>query len=170
MAEPFLAEIRLFAGTYAPRGWALCNGQLLPIAQNIALFSLIGTVYGGNGSTTFGLPDLRGRVPVHPGQGDGLTSRRLGDRGGKSQVALTASQLPPHTHSLRTVPEDGNSSKIAGHGIGQGNDIFGPPENLVDLREDALEQSGGGQGHNNLQPYLALHFIIAVAGRFPITD
>lgn len=170
MAEPFLAEIRLFAGSYAPRGWAFCNGQLLPVLQNISLFSLLGTVYGGNGSTTFGLPDLRGRVPVHPGQGAGLASRRLGDRGGKASVALTAAELPVHTHALHAVPEDGNSSKIAGNGIGQGNDVYGPPNHLLELRGDALGETGAGQAHDNMQPYLALQFIIAVAGRFPTRD
>lgn len=171
MSEPFIAEIRIFAGNFAPRSWAFCDGQLLPISQNTALFSLIGTTYGGDGRTTTALPNLQGRAPMHPGRGPGLTDRRLGERGGVEMVTLSEAQMPNHTHTLRAVTEFG--------------DLFGPSDrslarsrsgsiyqtntsaSLVSMNEQALPNAGGSQAHNNLQPFLAINFIIALQGLYP---
>jgi len=169
MSEPFIAEIRIFAGTFAPRGWAFCNGQLLPIAQNTALFSLIGTTFGGDGRTTTALPDLRARVPMHPGSGPGLASRRLGERGGTPEVTLTEAQMPGHTHSANATvdiatgvsPEDRLPARAPDQNTAYG---FGGP---VDMAPDMLKPAGGGQPHQNRQPYLAMNFIIALVGLYP---
>ena len=169
MSEPFLAEIRIFAGNFAPRNWAFCNGQLLPISQNTALFSLIGTTYGGDGRTTTALPDLRGRLPMHPGNGPGLTQRRLGQRGGSETVTLTESQTPSHAHTAtaldrvaRTSRPDGNR-RAAGRAVGQYVDAgAGSAAGMT-----PLGPTGGGQEHNNLMPYLALNYIIALIGQYP---
>jgi microcystin-dependent protein len=174
MSEPFVAEIRIFAGNFAPRGWAFCNGQLLPIAQNTALFSLIGTTYGGDGRTTTALPNMQGRAPMHPGRGPGLTERRLGERGGQETVPLTAAQMPNHIHGLAantspassfTVDSNSALSRSAG-GFGY-NDDAAPPE--VDLHESALGDFGaaGSPSHPNMQPFLTLNFIIALVGLYP---
>jgi len=174
MSEPFIAEIRIFAGNFAPRGWAFCNGQLLPIAQNTALFSLIGTTYGGDGRTTTALPDLQGRAPMHPGQGPGLTDRRLGERGGAEDVALTTAQMPPHGHALRANPgpastttADGNSALARSvGGFSYASDRYFN----VPLGEESIGESGNpgdGLAHNNMQPYLTLNFIIALVGVYP---
>ena len=169
MSEPFIAEVRIFAGNFAPRGWAFCNGQLLPIAQNTALFSLIGTTYGGDGRTTTALPDLQGRAPMHPGNGPGLTPRRLGERSGTPSVTLSAAQMPQHTHTLR-----GNSA-AADIGTPSGAQLadtapfsnYGPLRDAENLAPEAVANTGGGQAHNNLQPFLGLNFIIALVGLFP---
>ena len=173
MSQPFIAEIRIFAGNFAPRGWAFCDGQLLPIAQNTALFSLVGTIYGGDGRTTLGLPDLQGRAPMHPGRGPGLTTRRLGQRAGSETVTLTEDQIPSHSHTARGQTAAGNAGqgpttttsigRSAQGQLFQTNDT----SNLVDLASETLSTTGGGQAHANQQPFLALNFIIALVGTFP---
>lgn len=167
MSEPFIAEIRIFAGNFAPRSWAFCNGQLLPIAQNTALFSLIGTTYGGDGRTTTALPNLQGRAPMHNGRGPGLTSRRLGERGGVETVTLSEAQMPNHDHALRASSEDGDSLNPGSQVIGAGNAMFAPSANLGAMENAALPAAGSGQSHNNLQPLLTLNFIIALQGVYP---
>ncbi len=174
MSEPFIGEIRIFAGNFAPRGWAFCNGQLLPISQNTALFSIIGTTYGGDGRSTTGLPNLQGRVPMHPGNGPGLTSRRLGESGGVETVTLSEEQIPQHTHQLvASLPladddDPGPTKYLAtGRGVGLYAPPPGSPSSLVPMAPDAITPVGEGQAHNNLQPYLTLYFIIALAGLFP---
>ena len=167
MADPFIGEIRIFAGNFAPRDWAFCDGRLLQISSNPALFSLLGTTYGGDGRTTFGLPDLRGRAPMHDGNGPGLTPRRLGQKGGTQTVTLNANQLPLHRHFLQASFEDGDSLDPANQNVGTGNDMFAPAANLADMDGAALPPAGGSQPHNNLQPFLTMNFIISLAGRFP---
>ena len=169
MSEPFIAEIRIFAGNFSPRGWAFCNGQLLPIAQNTALFSLIGTTYGGDGRTTTALPNLQGRVPMHPGRGPGLTSRRLGQRGGVTTVTLSEAQMPNHTHSMGFGPPatDDDVSSSAVLGSTPGVNLYATPNNLESLADQALLSTGGSQAHNNVQPYLVMNFIIALVGLYP---
>ena len=174
MSEPFIAEIKIFAGNFAPRGWAFCNGQLLPIAQNTALFALIGTTYGGDGRTTTGLPDLQGRAPMHPGNGPGLSQKRLGEKGGVETVTLTEAQMPPHQHGMapNTAPAStfiaDNTSAISRSVNGLSyNDEPGPA--MTSLHESAIGDYGAASvsGHQNLQPILTLNFIIALVGVFP---
>ena len=176
MSEPFLAEIRIFAGNFAPRGWAFCDGQLLPIAQNTALFSLIGTTYGGDGRTTTALPNLQGRAPMHPGRGPGLTARRLGEKVGIETVTLSEAQIPSHSHTARVesatrgnVKTPSTSSSLSrGTGSAAGKAYQSDTTaNLVDLASATLSTTGGGQGHENRQPYLVLNFIIALVGTYP---
>ncbi len=172
MSEPFTAEIRIFAGNFAPRGWAFCDGQLLPIAQNTALFSLIGTTYGGDGRTTTALPNLQGRAPMHPGRGPGLTSRRLGEKVGVDTVTLSEAQIPSHSHTARAVDQRGqnvdpsNTTALAQTAGGFGYQT-NTSANLVDLASETLATTGGGQAHTNLQPFLTLNFIIALVGLYP---
>ena len=169
MSEPFIAEIRIFAGNFAPRGWAFCNGQLLPISQNTALFSLIGTTYGGDGRTTTALPNMEGRAPMHQGRAPGLPSRRLGQRGGTETVTLTEAQLPNHSHSLFA------STLIADETQPASNVTFGRARSLAyatgtantSMAYQTITDSGGSQAHNNMQPYLAMNFIIALQGLYP---
>ena len=167
MSEPFIAEIRIFAGNFAPRSWAFCNGQLLPISQNTALFSLIGTTYGGDGRTTTALPNLQGRAAMHPGRGAGLTSRRLGQRGGVETVTLTEAQMPSHNHSLQVTAEDGERRDPADKYFGRGTAIYADPNNLGAMASETLPNSGGSQAHNNLQPFITMNFIIALQGLYP---
>jgi microcystin-dependent protein len=168
MSEPFIAEIRIFAGNFAPRGWAFCNGQLLPISQNTALFSLIGTTYGGDGRTTTALPDLQGRAPMHPGRGPGLTDKRLGERGGVEQVTLTEAQMPNHSHSLIGDDNDGDTTNPQNAAVGAGNQLFAAPgAATTPMASQSLPMAGGSQAHNNMQPYLAMNFIIALVGLYP---
>jgi microcystin-dependent protein len=170
MAEPFIAEVRIWALNFAPRGWAFCNGQLLPIAQNTALFAIIGTTYGGDGQTTLGLPNLQGRAPMHAGQGPGLTPRQLGASGGVETVTLSNSQVPGHTHAMQASPSPGEAPGPGGNAFARvvGGSPYAAPGTTVSLAAEALPDSvGGGQAHNNLQPYLALTFVIAVIGVFP---
>lgn len=174
MSEPFIAEIRIFAGNFAPRNWAFCDGQLLPIAQNTALFSLIGTTYGGDGRTTTALPNLQGRAPMHPGRGPGLTDRRLGQTGGTETAALSELQMPSHTHQLRgdegAADEEGDNDP-AGNltGVTQSNEeIYNTSAtNLVNMAPQAIVNNGGNQVHNNLQPLLTINYIIALVGLYP---
>ncbi|MCO6457620.1 MAG: phage tail protein [Pirellulaceae bacterium] len=169
MSEPFLAEIRLWGFNFAPRGWAFCDGQLLQISQNTALFALVGSTFGGDGRSTFALPDLRGRAPVHPGQGPGLSARRWGEKGGDENVTLTEAQLPSHSHALQASSDEAEDDAPAGHVPAASEDVplFAEAGNLVNMNAAALGNSGGGEPHANLQPYLALNFCIALTGIFP---
>ena len=171
MSEPFVAEIRMFAGSFAPRGWAFCDGQLLPISQNTALFSLIGTTYGGDGRSTTALPNLRDRTPMHPGQGPGLTAKRLGQGGGVEKVTLSGDQIPGHTHTVRAAnipfgvqaPNEQRVLNQANINAYQSD----TSENLANLADQSLATVGGSQPHNNLQPFLVMNFIIALVGLYP---
>ena len=173
MADPFVAEIRIFPFNFAPRGWAFCNGQLLPISQNTALFSLLGTNYGGDGRSTFGLPNLQGSAAMHPGQGPGLSLRNLGETGGTDTVTLLLSEMPTHAHALVASNEIGEDRKAVGEAVARstGGSLYGPvpvnPVNPVALAPEALPPAGGGLPHNNLMPYLTLSFCIALQGVFP---
>ena len=172
MSEPFVGEIRMFAGNFAPRGWAGCEGQLLAVSQNDALFSLLGTQYGGDGETTFGLPDLRGRIPIHQGSGPGLSPRNIGSRGGQEWVTLTSVQVPAHNHNFRAVSgqatENSPGSDLT---LAQsvGFPLYTPPQNLVAMPISAISITGSSlpQPHANLMPYLCINFIIALIGVFP---
>lgn len=175
MSEPFIGEIRIFAGNFAPRGWTFCNGQLLQIAQNTALFAVVGTTYGGDGRSTLGLPNLQGRAPMHPGNGLGLTPRRLGENGGAPTAAITDANMPDHNHTMKAAfdgltpgedrPAVGNSMAFStGGNMYQTNTTA----NLVDMHNDVLpDVAGGTNAHNNMQPYLGIYFIIALEGTFP---
>ena len=173
MADPFLGEIKMFAGNFAPRGFALCNGQLLPIAQNTALFSLFGTTYGGDGRVTFALPDLQGRAPMQWGQGAGLTLRNLGESAGTPTVTLTAPQIPPHTHTMTGEDEEAGNTDPINHAFGVNPSVnlyttaAAPGLQLQPMAAAAIGIGGGGLPHNNQQPYLAITFIVAMAGIFP---
>jgi microcystin-dependent protein len=169
MSSPFVAEIRMFAGNFAPTGWALCNGQILPISQNTALFSLLGTTYGGNGQSTFALPNLQDSVPMHPGQGQGLSLRDLGEQGGSESVTLLTSEIPLHTHTLRASSEIGEDRTVTDESIAQstGGNLYAAPNNLTQMAPEALPPAGGSLPHNNMMPYLTLNFIIALQGIFP---
>jgi microcystin-dependent protein len=171
MSEPFVAEIRIFAGNFAPRGWAFCNGQLLPVSQNTALFSLIGTTYGGDGRTTTALPNMQGRAPMHPGRGPGLTIRRLGERGGSEAVTLSEDQMPNHTHSAGASALRASSGTAAGNLPAEPRDGLlyqtDTTNNLVDMAPETVPAVGGSQAHNNMQPYLAINYIIALVGLYP---
>jgi microcystin-dependent protein len=168
MSEPFLGEIAIFGFNFAPRGWAMCNGQILPISQNTALFSLLGTTYGGNGQTTFALPDLRSRVPVHEGQGPGLSSYDLGQTGGSENVTLTTPQLPLHTHGFTVNASSAATSKSpAGNNPAAfGTVAYGSTADLQ-MGPDTTSPTGDSAPHNNVQPYLTLNFCIALEGIFP---
>lgn len=183
--EPFIGMIVMFGGNFAPRGWALCDGTLLSIAQYQALFSILGTTYGGDGRTTFALPPMRGRVPMHSGTGPGLTPRSLGEKSGMEDVTLNTNQIPSHTHGisfteakLRVVREDGNTSEPAGAAIANVNpDSTMAYNNSTAPDADAVAGSlqiaaqalptGASQHHTNMQPYLAVNFIIALEGTYP---
>lgn len=166
MTEPFLGEIKLLPYNFAPRGWAFCQGQILPIAQNTALFSLLGTTYGGNGQTTFALPDLRGRVPLSSGQGPGLALHDLGEVGGTENVTLTAGQMPAHNHALNVSNANATASRPGGNRPSAG----GSYTNASDGNQfagNAVSTSGSSQPHANMQPYLSLNYCIALEGIFP---
>ncbi|HEU4743284.1 MAG TPA: tail fiber protein [Meiothermus sp.] len=168
MADPFVAEIRIFAGNFAPTGWALCNGQLMPISQNTALFSLVGTNYGGDGRTTFGLPNLQGRAPMMWGQGTGLTLRDIGEAGGEETVTLLQSQIPSHNHVVQAVNDLADSSNPSGSLARATNlQVYAAAAPNAALSPQAIGLAGNNQPHNNLQPYLVLTFIIALQGIFP---
>lgn len=169
MSEPFVGEIRMFAGNFAPRGWAFCDGQLLAVSQNDALFSLLGTVYGGDGRTTFGLPDLRGRIPIHAGHGPGLSERRLGAKGGAEKVTLTVNQLPSHRHNWRASTVPATALSPGSNNLAQTvadiyrSDLDAP----ANLNSQATTKTGGSRSHTNLMPFLCVHFIIALVGIYP---
>ena len=169
MADPFVAEIRIFPFNFAPKGWAWCNGQLLPISQNTALFSLLGTTYGGDGKSTFALPNLEGSAPMHPGQGPGLSLHDLGETGGSETVTLLQSEMPAHSHAWADSKGDGNDSAPANElfakGIGIG--MYAVPGAITQLAPNAITPTGGDQPHNNMMPYLTLNFNIALQGVFP---
>lgn len=177
MSEPFVAEVRIWALNFAPRGWAFCNGQLLPISQNTALFSLLGTTYGGNGTTNFGLPNLMGRSPMQQGHGPGLTPRALGEASGSASVTLLNTELPSHAHGMVGVNQVGNRGvPESGDALGFDNRQSGGatvrylsnnPSARVPMSPNMLMPSGGSQPHENQQPYLALNFCIAMNGVFP---
>jgi microcystin-dependent protein len=169
MADPFVAEIRIFPFNFAPKGWAFCDGQLLPLSQNTALFSLLGTTYGGDGKSTFALPDLQGRAAMHPGQGPGLSLHDLGETGGSETVTLLESEIPSHSHGLRASLDDADlriptsarslaKSSAFMYATGNPNTAMAP---------QALSPAGGDQPHNNMMPYLTLNFCIALQGVFP---
>lgn len=174
MTEPFLGEIRIFAGNFAPEGWAFCNGQILSISQNSALYSIIGTTYGGDGRSTFALPNLQGRIPVNFGQGAGLSNRSLGLSYGSETVTLAANQMPSHGHSATikganagttNQPQDNLFGKVP-----RTNMYSTPDAALSNMAEGSisLQNAGGSLAHNNMQPYLTLNFIIATSGIYPI--
>ena len=168
MSEPFVGEVRMFGGNFAPRGWAFCDGQLLAVSQNDALFSLLGTIYGGDGRTTFGLPDLRGRVPIHQGQGPGLSERRLGSKGGAESVTVTTSQLPSHSHTLQgsttLATEEGPGGNVTAQ---TESSVYGTETPLSAMAADTIGAVGGSQSHTNVMPFLCVHFIIALFGIYP---
>jgi microcystin-dependent protein len=171
MADPFVAEIRIFPFNFAPKGWAWCDGQLLPLSQNTALFSLLGTTYGGNGKSNFALPDLQGRAPMHPGQGPGLSLHDLGETGGSETVALLESEIPSHSHALNAQVPPADSATPQGNSLARviGATPYLPPAGapLVNMAFESLAPAGGDQPHNNLQPYLTFYFCIALQGVFP---
>jgi microcystin-dependent protein len=169
MADPFVAEIRIFPFNFAPRGWAWCDGQLLPLSQNTALFSLLGTTYGGNGKSNFALPDLQGRAPMHPGQGPGLSLHDLGETGGSETVTLLESEIPAHSHAVSASQADGTSQAPGGEKLATGINIgqYASPGSMTPLSPNALAPAGGDQPHNNMQPYLTFYFCIALQGAFP---
>jgi len=163
MAEPFLSEIRMMSFGFAPRGWALCNGQLLPINQNQALFSLLGTTYGGDGRVNFALPNLQGRVPIHMGSG-----HTLGERGGEQAHTLSISELPTHVHSVQaSSAATGGNANPTGRVLGGGNNVYHAPTSLTSMTPGTLANVGGSQAHLNMQPFLVLNFSIALQGIFP---
>ncbi|QJC52510.1 phage tail protein [Paenibacillus albicereus] len=169
--DPYIGEIRMFAGTFAPRGWAFCDGTLLAIRANTALFSILGNIYGGDGITTFALPDLRGRAPMHKGQGPGLTERLLGQMGGEQAAVLTEAQLPPHTHAPACQSASGNLASPEGAVWSKTTGRSGPPAYgaapNAPMNPEAIGAAGSGQLHNNMQPYLGIPFIICLEGIFP---
>jgi microcystin-dependent protein len=171
MADPFVAEIRIFPFNFAPKGWAWCDGQLMPISQNTALFSLLGTTYGGDGKSTFALPDLEGSAPMHPGQGPGLSLHDLGEMAGTETVTLLQSEIPVHSHALMAGTDPSNAqipapteclSRSAG-----GNAYSVTTTGLTTMSPQALAPAGGDQPHNNMMPYLTFYFNIALQGVFP---
>ena len=169
MSDPFIGEIRMFAGNFAPRGYALCDGQLLLIAQNTALFSLLGTIYGGDGATSFGLPDLRGRVPIHAGSGPDLSSYDIGANGGAEQVTLTVNHVPSHTHPLQATDDQGSTPNPSGNVLAMSTtvDAYFDDTPATALSANAIANIGGSEAHTNLMPFLCIHFIIALTGTYP---
>ncbi len=175
MSEPLIGEIRIFAGTFPPAGWAMCDGQLLPISQYPALYMVIGTNYGGDGLTTFGLPNLQGRVPLQAGQGSGMSNHGLGQTGGEQAVTLTVAQVPAHTHAVNANSGSGNQNNplnnvwAVPHSGRSNLNLYAPTPgaNPPAMNAGAFAASGDGKPHNNLPPYLTLNFIIALQGLFP---
>lgn len=167
--EPFIGQIIMFGGNFAPKGWAFCDGQLLPIAQNSALFSILGTTYGGDGRTTFALPDLRGRVSIHPGRGPGLSTYLLGEKGGTEEVTLTLNEIPSHNHSVLANSAVGTSPDPAGNFLANTGAFDNEYINNanVNMHPSMINKAGGSQSHTNLQPFLCVNYIIAMYGVFP---
>lgn len=162
MAEPFLSEIRIMSFVFAPKGWALCNGQLLPINQNQALFSLLGTTFGGDGRVNFALPDLRSRAPIHVGSG-----HTLGERGGEQAHTLSVAELPTHTHVANAQSGNASTPIPGGNLLAAANNLYAAPTNLTTLSPSMVTSVGGSQAHLNMQPFLTLSFCIALQGIFP---
>jgi microcystin-dependent protein len=170
MSDPFVAEVRIVGFNFAPKGWAFCNGQLLPISQNTALFSLLGTTYGGDGRSTFGLPNFQGSVGIQEGQGNGLNYYSLGEIGGSSSVTLLQSEIPSHTHNVLTALDPGDTNVMTGNAISRssGASVYSNAASpVVTMNQMMVGVSGGSQPHNNMQPYLTLNYIIAMQGIFP---
>lgn len=168
--EGYIAEIRMFAGNFAPRGWAFCNGQILSIAQNTALFALIGTTYGGNGQTTFALPDLRGRTAISGGQGPGLPGYSLGQQGGQPEVTLIATQMPTHSHNVAAVGGGGSSAVPTNRFLAAStarDSIYSDGPASVLMNQQAVATAGGSQPHENMMPYTTVNYIICLEGIFP---
>ncbi len=162
MADPFLSEIRIMSFSFPPRGWALCNGQVLPINQNQALFALLGATFGGNGQTTFALPDLRARTPIHVGAG-----HTLGEKGGEGSHTLTTTELPAHTHTLSGTNESGAAANPSGAVLAAADNVYHAPTNAVTMNPGTVTTVGGSQPHDNIQPSLTVSFCIALQGIFP---
>jgi len=171
MAEPYIGIIVLFGFNFPPRGYAKCDGQLLSIAQNTALFSLLGTTFGGDGQVTFGLPDLRGRAPIHQGQGPGLTNRTMGELSGSETVTLTSSQMPTHSHTVNALSTNGNlkapGSNIFANVQGTATNIYSAAAADTNMKTTMINITGGSQPHENMQPYLVINFCIALEGVYP---
>ncbi len=169
MSEPFVGEIKMFAGNFAPRGWAFCDGQLLAVSQNDALFSLLGTIYGGDGRTTFGLPDMRGRIPLHQGTGPGLSSRKLGSQSGSEQETLNTTQLPSHNHDFVASLDNATSSDPQAKQIAPSTTIryLNAAASDTSFSDNALGTNGDSRSHTNIQPSLCIHYIIALFGIYP---
>jgi microcystin-dependent protein len=169
MADPFVAEIRIFPFSFAPKGWAFCDGQLLPLSQNTALFSLLGTTYGGDGKSNFALPDMQGNAPMHPGQGPGLSLHDLGEESGSQFVTLLESEIPAHSHNFSGSQADGLSRQPNANLVANmiGVNGYASPGSLVSMHFNALSPAGSSFPHNNMMPYLTLNFCIALQGVFP---
>lgn len=168
--DPFVAEIRILSCNFAPTGWAKCNGQILPLSQNTALFSLLGTFYGGNGQSTFALPNMQGNAPMHQGQGPGLSDHFIGEEGGTQFVTLLSSEIPVHTHSMLAIGDVGDVNVPTNNGFARstGASVYNTDASPVtQLSPVALSMSGGSLPHNNMQPYLTLNFVIALQGVYP---
>lgn len=166
MSEPFLAEIRIVGFNFAPSGWAFCDGQILPINQNQSLYSLLGTTYGGDGRTSFALPDLRGRTPIHVGSSSG-SSHNQGQKGGEETHTLNTQEIPSHDHTLKATGANGDTPIPENNMLGAYANGYRGGIDLTDMASGTVASSGGGQGHNNMQPYIALNFCIALRGLFP---
>lgn len=173
MSEPFIGEIKIVGFNFAPRGWAFCNGQLLQISQNTALFSILGTTYGGDGRTSFGLPNLQSRSPMHQGNGPGLTQRRLGEKAGNEDVTLAEAQIGSHSHNWQVADELGNQTSPASNSLAQsptgrgGYFLYGNDTSTAAMASEVLANTGGGLAHTNTQPVLVVNFVIALMGVFP---
>ncbi len=174
MSEAFIGEIRMFAGNFAPRNWAFCDGQLLAVSGNDALFSLLGTIYGGDGRTTFGLPEMRGRLPIHAGSGagPGLTARPIGQKAGEENASVSTNQLPIHTHTFEASTANSTQSNPDGEFLGGGSNVnvYRPAPTNADMNAVSIENTGGNGTHANVMPFLCVHFIIALTGTFPSRD
>lgn len=166
MSEPFIGEIRPFAGNFAPKGWALCNGQTLPIARFSALFAILNTTYGGDGRTTFALPNLQGIAPMHWGSGPGLTPREIGETGGSSTVTVLATEMPAHTHAVTGSQSSASALGPAGNVLGDASLYAAPPYTQA-MSAQSITVAGGSQPHDNMQPYLGVTYMIALQGIFP---
>jgi len=167
MSEPFLAELRMVGFNFAPRGWAFCDGQILPINQNQSLYSLLGTTYGGDGRTSFALPDLRSRVAVHTGDSSAGSDYTLGQKTGEETHTLSASEMPQHTHSAVAVSDAANTTAPTGNMFASSSGLYHAPESLVTMAPSNIANVGGGQAHENMQPFTVVNYCIALQGLFP---